>query len=256
MTLAYTLPSIVSIDAWRGARSSRSIFLMPDVHVPKLDDDDENSEETNAEGAGGAVLSDVKAPVAARPRRTHIGKIVLEVLLISAGVFLGLAGEQWRQSAEHRELARESLRRFRSEIETNRKAVADVKDYHVTMRQKIGAYLAADANARKTLSVAMQGVRPVTFEHTAWDLAIATQSLTYIDRNLAFNLSRVYSVQDDYAVLSRAVLQAMYLRPPSQDLDGFFHAVALYYDDVVLSEPRLMTMYDEMLPQIDRALGE
>src|SRR6266516_4604802 len=51
------------------------------------------------------------------------------VVLISAGVFLGLAGEQWRESARHRALAEASLRRFRSEILTNRKAVAAVKDY-------------------------------------------------------------------------------------------------------------------------------
>ena len=47
----------------------------------------------------------------------------------------------------------------------------------------------------------------------------------------------------------------MYLHPPSADLDGFFSAVALYYDDVVLSEPRLIEMYDAVLPKLDRALG-
>lgn len=102
----------------------------------------------------------------------------------------------------------------------------------------------------------MRGIQPVTFEHTAWDLAIATESLTYIDQDLAFELSRVYSVQEDQATLSRAVLQTMYLHPPSADLDGFFRAVALYYDDIVLSEPRMIEMYDALLTKLDRALGE
>ena len=219
---------------------------MADVHLPNLEDDDD----------GDAEAATPSAPAPAKSRHRGIGRLLLEVVLISTGVFLGLAGEQWRENAHHHELAREALRRFRSEIAANRKAVAGVKDYHVEMRTRIEAYLAADANARKSLDVVMRGVQPVTFEHTAMDLAIATQSLTYIDRGLAFDLSRIYSAQDDYAVLSRAVLQAMYLRPPSENLDGFFRTVALYYDDVVLSEPKLIEMYDELQRRIDGALGE
>jgi hypothetical protein len=37
---------------------------------------------------------------------------------------------------------------------------------------------------------------------------------------------------------------------------GFFRSIALYYDDVVLSEPKLIDMYDALLPRIDKALGE
>ena len=84
---------------------------MPDVHVPKLEGHDE-------EPAG-----PVSAPVS---RSHHRGKslvtIGLEVVLISAGVFLGLMGEQWRERSEHRELAEKALRRFRTEIVANRKA--------------------------------------------------------------------------------------------------------------------------------------
>jgi hypothetical protein len=54
-------------------------------------------------------------------------------------VFFGLAGEPWREHAHRCELAQEALQRFRTEIETNRKAVAAVKDYHATMQKKITA---------------------------------------------------------------------------------------------------------------------
>jgi hypothetical protein len=75
---------------------------MPDVHVPKLD---EHEEEEPVPPAAG--------PVSTPHRRSRsFVKIGLEVVLISAGVFLGLMGEQWRERSEHRELAEESLRRF------------------------------------------------------------------------------------------------------------------------------------------------
>jgi hypothetical protein len=229
---------------------------MAEVHLPHLDDEDEAGAASGVATAPAEATPPASTPaVAPSPHHRGVGRLLLEVLLISTGVFLGLAGEQWRESARHHELARDTLRRFRTEIVTNRTAVAAVKDYHVDMRARIESFLKADAEARKKQTVEMRGIQPVTFEHTAWDLAIATESLTYLDQDLAFELSRVYSVQEDQATLSRAVLQTMYLHPPSADLDGFLRAVELYYDDIVIWEPRIIEMYDALLPKLDRALG-
>jgi hypothetical protein len=84
-----------------------------------------------------------------------------------------------------------------------------------------------------------------------------TQSLTYVDPSLAFALSRIYTIQQGYAELSRGILQAMYLLPPmTENPTAFFGALSIYYGDIVLYEPKLLELYDEILPQIDRALGE
>jgi uncharacterized protein YjeT (DUF2065 family) len=202
---------------------------MPDVHVPDF----------GARHGGGRSLL----------------KIALEVLLIATGVFLGLAGEQWREHARHREMAAEALRRFRTEVTANRKAAADVKDYHVTLRTSLNTHFSADPKTRRTGDVQVQGLRPASFEHTAWDLALATQSLADIDPQVAFALSRIYTTQQGYADMSREILQTMYLRPPSENLEAFFRAMVLYYGDVVLIEPKLLEMYDDLLPRLDRALG-
>jgi hypothetical protein len=223
---------------------------VPDVHLPRLEDE------------GETAPPDVRAahtrelPSRAMQRSKSLLKIGLEVLLIGTGVFLGLMGEQWRERAHHRELAEASLRRFRAEILTNRKAVAGVKDYHASTKKSLDAYLAAETKTRPKVDVQVQGLQPAFFEHTAWDLALVTQSLAYIDPQLAFALSRIYTAQQTYADLSRDITQAMYLLNPAENLAAFFGAVATYYGDVVLIEPKLLEMYDEVLPQIDRALGE
>ena len=216
---------------------------MPDVHVPQLDEHEEE-----------AALASSAATH--RPQGKSLFKIALEVMLIAVGVFLGLAGEQWRENARHREMAKASLRRFQSEIVANRKAVAAVKDYHVTTKKSLDAYFAADAKTRPNVDVEIRGLQPASFEHTAWDLALATQSLAYIDSPLAFALSRIYTTQQGYMELSRGVLQAMYLLNPIENVNAFFAAVVVYYGDIVLLEPKLLSLYDELLPQIDRALGE
>jgi len=180
--------------------------------------------------------------------------VVLEVSLIAAGVFLGLAGEQWRENAEHRENARLVLDRLRTEISSNREHVVRVSGYHASTRTAVKAYLAKDAEERKSTPLKIEGVQVVFFEHTAWDLALATASLTHIDSDLAFGLSRIYNAQQSIAVLSQGLSHAMYTRPPDEDRDGFLAALAVYYDDVVLMEPALLKMYDQMLPMLDRAL--
>jgi hypothetical protein len=188
----------------------------------------------------------------AEPRSRWILKLALEVVLISVGVFLALIGDQWRERAHSRELAQASLRRFRAEIALNRGAVADVKDYHVELLGSLRAYLAAEPARRQESSVRLQGVRPVFFQQTAWDLAIATQSLADIDPDVAFDLSAIYGLQRTYGGLTNGIMQAIYLRPINEN----FQALSAYYGDIVLWEPKLLELYDSVLPKIDRALGE
>jgi gamma-glutamylcysteine synthetase len=167
-------------------------------------------------------------------------------------VFLALMGEQWREHAHTRELAEASLRRFRTEIVTNRKTVAAVKDYHVGLLKNLEAYLSADPKTRQSNTVEIKGLRPAFFEDAEWDLALSTQSLAHIDSQVAVALSRIYGLQRRYADLTRGIMQAVYLRPMTEN----FEALAYYYGDLKYWEPALLKMYDEVLPQIDRNLGE
>jgi hypothetical protein len=190
----------------------------------------------------------------ADPRRALVWKALLEVVLIGTGVFIGLAAEQWRSDRQHRDQAHAALLRFKTEVETNRAAVQKVVDYHARMRAAIVGYL--DPKTRAETDLEMEGIMPVAFDHTAWDLAIATQALTDIDSDLAFELARVYEIQRQYLGLTNGVTQAMYLRPPSGDFTAFLHSVKVYYDDIVLLEPNLLKMYEALLPMIDRALKD
>jgi hypothetical protein len=188
------------------------------------------------------------------PRRALVWKALLEVILISTGVFLGLAAEQWRSNAQHRDQARAALQRFKGEIESNRAAVQAVTSYHVKLHERIKLYL--NPKTRDEVDLEMAGIRPVPFEHTAWDLAIATQSLADIDAALAFELARTYGQQQTYAALTAGMLQAMYLRPPSENLEPFLHTVRVYLDDIVGLEPALVESYGRILPQIETALRD
>ena len=190
--------------------------------------------------------------VAAADRSGWLWKVGLEVVLISLGVFLALMVDQWRERAHDRELAVDALRRFRAEILTNQKSVAAVRDYHVSLYASLRANLDADPRTASRETVRVRGLQPAFFEQTAWDLALATESLSHIDSDLAFRLSRVYGLQRTYVQFTSNIMQAIYLRPMEENFQG----LAAYYGDLVIWEPQLLQMYDDLLPRIDRALGD
>jgi hypothetical protein len=204
-----------------------------------------------AEGSGPADARQ-GSPSGAPPHRgLGLWKLVTEVVFISLGVFLALLADQWREDRQTRELAASSLRGFRSEIVANREKVMAVKDYHVELLGSLRTYLTADAAARPNIVVRIRGIPPVFFDQTAWDLAMGTQSLAHLDQGVASSLSRIYGLQRTYHEQTRGMMQAVYLRPLGDNYGG----LASYYGDVVLWEPALIRMYDEVLPRIDRALA-
>lgn len=216
---------------------------MPDIHLPQLEEHDEPE------------AAEAKPAEVHRSHRPHLWRLLLEVLLISMGVFLGLAGEQWRESARQRELAHDSLRRFRTELAANRQSVESVKDYHAKLQKALAEYFSQDRQHRKPFS-GIHGLDPASFQRTAWDLAVATQSLTNIDPQLTFSLARVYNLQARYEQLTNSMLQSLYIRPPDENPEAFLEALQVYYGDIVYEEPVLLKQYDELIPQIERALGE
>jgi hypothetical protein len=186
--------------------------------------------------------------------RKSLLMIGLEVLLISGGVFLGLMGEQWRERTEQRELANNALRRFRTEIQANRSAVAAKVEYHAKLRSEVQAYFKTKGNANVNMS---QGLGPVFFEQAAWDLAIATQALAYMDADLSFSISRVYTIQQGYAGHQATVAPTIIFgRSPTQDPEAFWRPVLWYLGDISFFDPEILKAYDDILPRIDRALGE
>jgi hypothetical protein len=185
--------------------------------------------------------------------------ILLEVVLISAGVFLALWANSWDEQREHRALADSALRNFASEMRANREAVQKNRQYHETLAREIQQFLASyepPTQERYQKSVHFSGVRPVIFEHTAWDLALATQALSYLKPELAFDISKVYTEQSAFQTLENSFLASAYT-PSSFSSDnpkGLVTAVEFYLIDINQHEPAILERYNKVIPEVDRAL--
>jgi hypothetical protein len=163
--------------------------------------------------------------------------------------------EQWRERAQKRELAQGSLQRFRSEFVTNRKAVLAVRAEHLEGLKAIQVFLKADSSTRAGLPFPFDGTNPAFFEYSAWEVALATQSLAYIDQELAHRIAHVYAAQRQLDGATRDITHVMYAKTAYPDLISFLTSMAVYFGDCNLIEPRLIALYDEIIPQLDRALG-
>src|SRR5262245_8114000 len=146
-------------------------------------------------------------------RRTF-GSLLIEVLLITIGVFLALWANNWHEDREHRTQARAALRNFLEEMKTNRDAIQHNRNYHETLSHQLDQFLRSTepvTEERLNKEVHFEGLRPVIFEHTAWDLALATQALAYLNPGLAFNVSKVYTEQNAFQTLENSFLTSVYM---------------------------------------------
>ena len=186
-------------------------------------------------------------------------KFLTEVGLVSLGVFLAVMAGQWKDARERRATANVTLRYFREDILANQQAMTKERSYHETLAKELEAFLASPP-PRTTQSfgqaVHYRGVHPITFEHTAWELAVANQTLSNIPASLAYSISRVYTRQQAFQTLENGFLQSAF--SPSaldgEDFSGFATAMSVYLADVNIQEPALLEAYEQVLKELDAAI--
>ena len=197
--------------------------------------------------------------------------LLFEVVLIAVGVFLALWANNWHENSEHRAQARSALRNFAAEMGANRQATQRNRSYHETLARELEQFLRSKeppSEERLNKEVHFEGVRPVIFEHTAWDLALATQALSYLKPELAFDISKVYTQQNVIQTLENSFLASAFtgsseftLRasPPagisSDNPKGMATAMVLYLIDVNQQEPAILQLYDKVIPEVNSALS-
>jgi hypothetical protein len=215
---------------------------MSDVHVPHLD-----------EKRG--------SPEPAAGRAKSLLKTGLEVVLITTGVFLGLLGEQWRENAEHRELARQSLQRLRAEFRANTAEVERVHGRHVQQLKALKQYVAEHQtellahllDVRKPLPLPIPDMTTDSagVAYAAWDVALATQSLAHMDPDLVAEMSSAYRMQQMYEDAHRHIQQRQY---SGDMLVQMMRGHMAYFGDASLYEELLLKRYAAILARLDKAI--
>jgi hypothetical protein len=186
--------------------------------------------------------------------------LIFEVALIAVGVFLALWANNWHEDREHRAQAKVALRNFVGEMEANRQATQRNRPYHETLARELVQFLRSTeppSEERFNKEVHFEGVRPVIYEHTAWDLALATQALSYLKPELAFDISKVYTQQNAFQTLENSFLASAFTPASmsSNNPKGLATAMVVYLADVNQLEPTILQLYDKVIPEVNSALS-
>jgi hypothetical protein len=89
--------------------------------------------------------------------------------------------------------------------------------------------------------------------YAAWDVALATQSLAYIDPDLVAAMSSAYRLQQMYEDAHRNIQQSQYSSGLPVDL---LRGHMAYFGDASLYEELMLKQYDAILSRLDRSISE
>ena len=195
-----------------------------------------------------------------------MGTLVAQLFFIAAGVYLGNQADDWKQEREHRRAARATLENFRTEARRNRDEVARLVPYHAAMRDTLRVVLREGAERpmdeltrrfRYGANATFTGIGGVQFSTTAWELALATQALSYVDPKLAFRVAGAYNQQRTFAGIQTAFMQNVFA-PAAYAPGGerpIARALGTYLGDASYQEAELVRQYDRLLPGLDSAIA-
>lgn len=91
------------------------------------------------------------------------------------------------------------------------------------------------------------------FDFSAWDVALATESLAHIDPELVAMISDAHRMQQMVEEDHKAIAQVSY---SFQNQVHWLRGLAGYFSDTALHERLLLERYEKLLPRLDEAIGD
>jgi len=179
--------------------------------------------------------------------KSPLPKLITECLLIVFSVLLALGIDEWREGRQTEHRIEQALGSFAREIERNRHTVQKVSPYHVRLRQRL---LEIAQTPQPNLSdlqrmEGFQGFRGIELETSSWSTATATGALADMDYETASLLSRIYTMQGDFAARQKSIFEV--LQPAAlteETLPITVQVLAGYLQDVIIGEKGLLAAYD------------
>ncbi len=191
-------------------------------------------------------------------RRAWISRVLVESLLVVGSILLALALDEWNEGQDYQDLATLSLVNFEREIQQNRLRLEDVTPFHVGLRDVLANMDAGGAAvSTTTIRNILEGFQPALLVSTAWETAVATGALGYMDYDVVAGLSRTYNLQEQLVTLSRSGMNDLLMGGfRSGETDLLIYTANRYVRELTEAEQGLQVVYDLVLGLISETIGE
>jgi hypothetical protein len=122
--------------------------------------------------------------------------LVVEAISVVFAVLLALAINEWRQGREEARIASEAMDRLRIEIQQNHDNLAAVLDQQAGAIDALGAVIEDLGAGRKPDGELAFNFRTEQVRNAAWETALLTQAVRFIDFELVSSAADIYELQE------------------------------------------------------------
>ena len=187
-----------------------------------------------------------------------ISRVLVESVLVVGSILLALALDEWNEDQDYQDLAMLSLVNFEREIQRNRLRLEDVSPFHAGLRDVLANMDAegVDVPATTVRSI-LEGFQPALLVSTAWETAVATGALGYMDYEVVAGLSLTYNMQEQLVTKNRSGLNDLLLVGfRTGEVDLLVYSANRYMRELTEAEQELQGVYDLVLGLIAETIGE
>ncbi len=173
-------------------------------------------------------------------------------------ILLALALDEWNEDRQYEDLADRSLSNFEREVEQNRVRLEDITLFHAGLRDVLANMNASGTAVPATvIRNVMEGFQPAILVNTAWETAVATGTLGYMDYDVVAGLSLTYNLQERLVALNQSGLNDLLVGGlRSEETELLVYTANRYMRELLEAEQRLEGVYDLVLGLIAETLGE
>jgi hypothetical protein len=190
--------------------------------------------------------------------RSWISRVLVESVLVVGSILLALAVDEWSEEQDFQDLATLSLLNFEREIQQNRLRLEDVTPFHVGLRDLLTNMDAGGTEvSATTIRNILEGFQPALLVSTAWETAVATGALGYMDYDVVAGLSLTYNLQERLVTLNQSGLNDLLVsgfRGGEGDL--LVYTANRYMRELTEAEQGLQGVYDLVLGLIAETIRE
>jgi hypothetical protein len=185
-------------------------------------------------------------------------RVVLESALIVFSVLLGFAVTEWRERIAEKHLASTVLTNVVAEVEQNLTGLTSQIEKHQRM---IASLKAIDLAAAKgtgwdvAISAMGGGLNALPMREAAWQAAVSSGALRFIDYDVAAALSDIYTTQIDVYGHNAAVSSSSLFVPDSFRAASRDETIQLFLWSLINLEGNerfLKAVYERNLPGLQR----
>ena len=184
--------------------------------------------------------------------------MLVESVLVVGSILLALALDEWSEDRDFQDLATLSLINFEREIQQNRLRLEDVTPFHLGLRDvMVNMDTGGAAVPATTIRNILEGFQPALLVSTAWETAVATGALGYMDYDVVAGLSLTYNLQERLVALNQSGLNDLLVEGfRSAENELLIYSANRYMRELIEAEQGLQGVYELVLSLVAETIGE